>query len=143
MLFYALVVTSVALTCAMFATRNSMLGFPCLIFWAILGGDSYQLSAAAWDIYYLVFFASMGMAIFTGYAAFTLRKRDLNAPKKDWLDSGKFIDEGRSKGDGNLAEKSEGGYIDEETTPSRRTQDLHDRADARRSGKRINWREFK
>ena len=75
MLFYALIVIPLALTCTMFATRQMMLGFPSGMFWAILGGYAYTQSLVLWDIYYIVFFASMGMLIFTIFAAFALREK--------------------------------------------------------------------
>ena len=75
MLLSVLAALSVFMTCTMFAIRQSMLGFPAAIFWAILGGHAYTQSTATWDIYYFVFFASLGMAIFSMYAAFALRER--------------------------------------------------------------------
>ncbi|KKK90673.1 hypothetical protein LCGC14_2720680, partial [marine sediment metagenome] len=62
--FGVLTFISVALTWAMFSTRQMMLGFPCAIFWAILGGFAYTQSVIDWDLFYLVFFASFGMTIF-------------------------------------------------------------------------------
>jgi hypothetical protein len=151
MLLILLVVISVALTVAMFATKQMMLGFPCLIFWALAGGYCYQHSTAIWDMYYLSFFASMGMAIFTAYAAFALRRRDLEPAEKDWEDSGKFIDEGKGKKstgtelDLYRGESNSDSYIDEPSAPSRRTQELHERAALRRTGGRskVRWGEFK
>ena len=81
---------ALGLTVAMFATRNSMLGFPSGIFWAVLGGYSYQRSLATWDWQYLLFFAAMGMVIFSILAAFALRKKDLDEPAED---EGAYIDE--------------------------------------------------
>jgi len=78
----------------MFATRQMMLGFPCAMFWGILGGYCYTLSGTTWDIHYLIFFASMGMVIFTMLAAYGLRRADLAEP-----------------------DIGEGGYVDEETEP--------------------------
>lgn len=86
-----LISLAVGLTIAMFVTRNSMLGFPSGIFWAIAGGYAYQQSSATWDLQYLIFFAAMGMVIFSIFAAFALRKRDLSGPDAD---RGQFIDEG-------------------------------------------------
>jgi len=83
-------ILALGLTVSMFATKNSMLGFPSGIFWAIFGGANYIASTATWDIYYLMFFAGMGMFIFTIFAAFGLRKRDLAGPDAD---KGAFIDE--------------------------------------------------
>ena len=91
MYFIFLGVLALGLTIAMFTTRNSMLGFPSGIFWGILGGYAYQQSVTTWDWQYLIFFASMGMLIFTIFAAFGLRKSDLAGPDAD---KGAFIDEG-------------------------------------------------
>lgn len=72
-----LCILAVGLTAIMFLRREVMLGFPCAIFWAILGGFAYTESLATWDMYYFLFFASLGMAIFSMYSAFALReKRD-------------------------------------------------------------------
>jgi len=140
-----MILLAVLLTVAMFHTRNKLLGFPCLIFWAILGGYFYQQSEATWDINYLLFFASMGMAIFTGYAAYALRKSDLSGPNAD---EGAFIDEGGGSGGKRYVEDKESDeYIDEgESKPSARTRDLRARAARRRSGnvsRKPSWDEFK
>ena len=82
---------ALGLTIAMFATRQSMLGFPSGIFWAVLGGYAYQQSLATWDWRYLLFFASMGMVIFAIFAAYGLRNSDLAGPDAD---KGAYIDEG-------------------------------------------------
>lgn len=74
---------AVSLTMALFITRESMLGFPCGIFWAILAGFAYNESAATWDLHYFIFFGAIGMCIFTIYAAFAIRRSDLKAPDAD------------------------------------------------------------
>jgi hypothetical protein len=122
------------LTAAMFRSKEPMLGFPCAIMWALFGGDAYVLKASTTDIYFITFFAAMGMAIFSMYAAFALRRKDLDAPKSDWLDSGKFVDEGSPKGTLDAEESKEGGYIDDPSKPSRRSLELHNRAADRRTG---------
>lgn len=76
-------ILAVGLTVTMFATRNMLLGFPAGIFWAIHGGFAYQQSTQTWDWQYLLFFASIGMTIFSIYAAFALRKSDLAGPDTD------------------------------------------------------------
>ena len=89
--FAILAVLALRLTITMFIAKQSLLGFPCGIFWAISGAYAYQQYVAVWDLWYLIFFASMGMLIFTIFAAFALRKRDLAGPDAD---EGSFIDEG-------------------------------------------------
>ena len=137
MLLGILTIIAVSLTVAMFATRNLMLGFPSAIFWAILGGHCYQESAATWDIYYLIFFASIGMAIFSMYACYALRSVDLSEPDAD---KGKYFDEelepdlrgNIDKGDG----KGESvRYLDEppKSKLSNRLKGLRLRASKRRS----------
>jgi len=86
----------------MFASKQAMLGFPCLIFWAIMGGYCYQESVATWDMYYFTFFGSFGMAIFCAFAAYALRtKKEELAEGDEFIDEGKddikFIDEGASE----------------------------------------------
>ena len=87
---FLLCLPALGMTVAMFATRNMMLGFPCAIFWGIFGGYAYLQSATTWDWQYILFFASMGMVIFSLFAAFALRKKDLEGPDAD---RSKFIDE--------------------------------------------------
>ena len=124
---------AVVLTWAMFSARESMLGFPCVIFWALVGGQAYTLSATPWgDIYYYLFYASLfGMTTFTALAAFGLREiRDTIAEEElETGDEGKYFDEGKSEG---------------ETEPSSRTKALRERAEKRRTGeykrpRRIKW----
>ena len=105
----------------MFHTRNMMLGFPCVIFWSILGGFAYGESIATWDILYFMFFASMGMVIFSALAMYALRTK-----KEEVAEGDEFIDEG----------KDDLHYIDEgkEDEPvSGRTKKLRNRADKRRN----------
>lgn len=132
MLLGILSLIAVALTIAMFATRNLMLGFPSAIFWAILGGHSYLESTATWDIYYLIFFASMGMAIFSMYACYALRSVDLSEPNPD---KGKYFDEEKEPDLRGNIDKPEGSYIDESKLgkPSKRVQGLRERASKRRT----------
>jgi len=127
---------AVVLTGVMFSRKEPLLGFPCGIFWAILGGRAYQLSTATWDIYYLLGFACLlGMLPFTIYAAFALRKRDLSPKKGDYLSDGPYIDEGKGKeSDMNRwsepERESEGG--DSEEMSSQR-KGVRDRAAKRRT----------
>ena len=77
--YIALGFIAASLTIAMFATKNSLLGFPSAIFWAILGVYAYSESTIAFgDWQYLLFFSStFGMVAFSALAAFALReKRD-------------------------------------------------------------------
>jgi len=122
---------AVALTCTMFATRQMMLGFACVIFWAILGGYAYTISDYTWDPYYFIFFASaFGMTIFCALAMYALQ-----TPKEEKEEGDEYIDEG----------KDETRYIDEgkptesdnpeRSEVSERTRKLRERASNRRSGK--------
>ena len=102
MLLAILAFVAVMLTYSLFMSKNPMLGFPCLIFWAIFGGQAYILSTATWDIYYLTFFGAIGMAIFSTFAAYGLRtKKEELAIGEEYIDEGKddmvFIDEYTSK----------------------------------------------
>ena len=130
-----LILLPVALTSVLFHSRNVMLGFPATIFWAILGGYCYTESVATWDIYYFMFFASMGMAIFAMYAMYGLRARDLAGPDAD---EGRFIDEEKEPDIRGDVEKRS---VDQ----SDRRQALHARADKRRTGgvrKKNDWGDF-
>jgi len=134
-LLLVLIIVSVALTWAMFQSRSVMLGFPCAIFWAILGGYTYQQSTATWDIYYLVFFGSFGMAIFSMFAAYALRTKKEEAEEGDlYFDEGgdkdvKFIDEGGSSKN----KETEPELGDDGEKPGRRTRGIRDRASRRRT----------
>jgi len=129
-MLYALLAIAVALTWVMFQTRNMMLGFPCVMFWAIMGGYCYTMSVYDWDTWYFLFFASFGMAIFCALAMYALR-----TPKEEKKEGDEYIDEG----------KDETRYIDEgkptesdnpeRSEVSERTRKLRARADNRRSGK--------
>ena len=152
MLLQVLGFIAVGLTIAMFYTKESMLGFPCALFWALLGGFCYGESAATWDIYYLVFFACLlGMVPFTIYGAWGLREpRDSIGDEDFEQGEGAYADEDedaskrrsflprRNRDD----EDDDGGIVDpfsidsEETDvrkrAARRRSSLHDRAEARR-----------
>ena len=140
---------ALGLTVAMFATKNSMLGFPSGIFWAVMGGYSYQRSLATWDWQYLLFFAAMGMVIFSILAAFALRKKDLDEPAED---EGAYIDEGgpetlhRSRRTASLAtaESPEGDWGDIDRLGMYETTDkTASRARARRQQKQTERRQGK
>ena len=91
MILCLLLAGALGLTATMFTTKSSMLGFPSGIFWSVLGGYSYLQSSTTWDWQYLLFFASIGMVIFSILAAYTLRSKDLAGPDAD---QGQFADEG-------------------------------------------------
>lgn len=78
MLFTGLFSIATILTATMFATKQSMLGFACAIFWALAGAQAFTLSTAAWDIYHLAGFSMLlGMVSLTALGANGLReKRD-------------------------------------------------------------------
>jgi hypothetical protein len=152
---------ALGLTVTMFATRNMMLGFPSAIFWGILGGYAYIQSAATWDWQYILFFASMGMVIFSLFAAFALRKKDLAGPDAD---KGKFIDETDRQAvikprpeNVHLMVKRDWGDIDhldmyslsdkdteapDETRTAKQVRErVHDRAKRRKA--KVSWGEFR
>ena len=129
MLLAGLIVIAVALSVAMFATRNSMLGFPSGLFWALVGGQAYTQSDVAWDIYFMLAFASLlGMTTFCMLGAFALReKRDTIGEQELEEGDGGYIDEGEGKSDLEF-------HSGEETShPSKRTQALRKRASGRRT----------
>jgi len=134
MLLAGLIIIATTLTATMFASKSSMLGFPCLIFWSIMGGYCYQESAATWDIYYLTFFGSFGMAIFCAFAAYALKTKKEEAEEGDlYFDEGgdsdvKFIDEGSKSVKSVVADDD-----DDDEKPSRRTRSIRERANKRRT----------
>jgi hypothetical protein len=143
MLHGTLTVIALGLTIAMFSTRQMMLGFPCLIFWAILSGYAYQQSTATWDIYYLLFFGSIFMGVFCAIAAFALRTKKEEAREGDlYFDEGgdddvKFVDESssdRSEDARDSNTKDKDAVNDEDIErPSRRVRDIRERASKRRT----------
>ena len=145
----------------MFVTRNMMLGFPCAIFWGIFGGYAYMQSATTWDWQYILFFASMGMVIFSLFAAFALRRKDLAGPDAD---KGAFIDETNKQSvirpkpeNVHVMARGDWGDIDrlgmyalndrdtetpDETMTAKRVRErVHERAKRRKA--KISWGEFK
>jgi hypothetical protein len=98
----ALAIIPLGLTIGMFHTKNMTLGFPCVIFWAILGAYAYGQSAGPWsDWWYYMFFGSaFGMTTFSAMSMFALRHKDLKEPDADQVT---YIDEvGKGKADINL-----------------------------------------
>ncbi len=129
MLFAVLAFAAVVLTYAMFQSRQAMLGFPCLIFWAILSGYCYQQSTTTWDTYYLTFFGAMGVGIFCAFAAYGLRTK-----KEDLAEGDEFIDEGKD----DLKFIDEGGNgkgeeVADEDKPRRTSRNIRERAAKRRT----------
>ena len=122
---------AVFLTITMFISRQSMLGFPCAIFWAITGAHAFTLSTIPWgDIEFFIFIGStLGMTPFTAYAAFGLReKRDSLAEEE--------MDEGGDGGeyDPFIDEQEESNLENtERQKTSKRTQALRQRAIVRRT----------
>ena len=131
MILFTLAILALGLTIAMFHTRNLMLGFPCAIFWAVLGGYSYTQSTVTWDWQYFLFFASMGMVIFCLLAMYALRTKDLSEPNAD---EEAFFDEKKEpdlRGDVEKTSESD------EFQPSERANEIRRRADRRRLRKGI------
>ena len=123
---YVLLFIAVILTSVMFVSRQSMLGFPSLIFWAIAGASAYQMKTGTWDdiYFYIAFISLFGMTLFTGFGAYGLReKKDVEADKGELIDE-EIDDEPYDDGMG----------VDEERKPSKQTQAVRDRAEARRTG---------
>jgi hypothetical protein len=148
MLLAVLGVLAAALTCAMFASRQSMLGFPAAMFWAMFGAYCYQQSTATWDMYFLIAFASLlGMVFFCMYSAYGLRENN----DQKGTDEDEYIDEKAKSGD------EEGAYFgeskndtaedkDDQPHISQRTAELRERARKRKSGilrGKTRWGEFK
>ena len=126
-MLYALLAIALVLTLTMFLSHQMMLGFPCVMFWAIMGGYCYTMSVYDWDTWYFLFFASFGMAIFCALAMYALRsKKEEEEEGEEFIDEGKddtkYIDEGK--------EETEG-----EPKVSKQTKAVRKRADNRRSGK--------
>ena len=128
MTLIGLAILALGLTVAMFHSKSAMLGFPCLIFWAILGGFAYTESSTPWgDWQYYLFFGSFGMAIFSAFAAYGLRtKKEELAEGDEFIDEGKddvkFIDEGGQKDMDDNGEK-----------PRRISRSIRERAERRRA----------
>jgi len=128
-MLYALLAIAVALTFVMFLTRQMMLGFPCVMFWAIMGGYCYTMSVYDWDTWYFLFFASFGMTIFCALAMYALR-----TPKEEKKEGDEYIDEGKDDLRYIDEGKSTKGDNSEESEVNERTRKLRERAKKRRTG---------
>lgn len=149
MILFMLITVAVALTCAMFATKQMMLGFPSVIFWAIAGGQAYMISTALWDIYYFIAIACLlGMTIYCSLAMYGLRDRKPTLGEIE--DGSKFVDEGKDTAlqigkfeeVGEAKSKDNDGMFDtdSESTPSEREKQIKQRASDRNQHKRIQMR---
>ena len=146
-------IIAAALTWAMFASRQSMLGFPAAIFWMLFGADAYQNSVMMWDMYYFIFFASsFGMSIFCMFAAYGLReKKDVGTDEDEYIDEkgggkeqyyGETKRESSNSGDDLPSDRD----VDSPAKPSWRTRMIRKRAADRKTGgakKKTGWGEFK
>jgi hypothetical protein len=136
---------AVMLTCAMFLSKQSMLGFPAAIFWALLGGQAYSMHVTTWDIYFLLAFASLlGMVTFSIYAAYGLREKpDYYDQEADVPENGRPEKPTDTETDEPEDKTSDGFYGESE--PNKRTTALRERAAERRTGKRRkpSWGAFK
>lgn len=122
-----LALLALGLTIAMFATKNAMLGFPCVIFWAVLGAYAYGQYTTAWvDWQYYLFFASFGMVIFCALAAFGLRE------KRDTL-ADKGMEEEEKVEDDFTGEEEDPFESKDKSEPSDRTKGIRARAKSRRT----------
>ncbi len=134
-MLYALIALALGLTFTMFISKEIMLGWACVMFWAILGAYSYTLSEATWDIHYFLFFACMfGMVILCALGMNTLRtKKQEEEVGEEFSDEGKddlhYIDEGKGEGDNS-----------EESGESRQTKEVRGRAEKRRKQPRMSKR---
>lgn len=134
MLVGILTFIAMGLTCTMFATRQMMLGFACVMFWAILGAYAYTLSTTPWgDIWFYMFFAcAFGMTTFCAIAMYGLRER------RDTI-----ADEDMELGEGGLIGEGEAEMGDEvlpgENKPSAR-QRIRERVRNRKEAQRGRWR---
>ena len=133
MLLATLAFIAVFLTFTMFHTRQPMLGFACVIFWALVGAQAYTLSTVAWgDIYYYIAFSSLlGMTTFSALSAFGLREKrdslgDMSMEGTEKTEkSGKYFDEKK---------ESENLFEVPQPPEGKRSKELHERAEKRRSG---------
>ncbi len=157
--FGVLTFIAVVLTWSMFSTRQMMLGFPCAMFWAILGGFALTQSVVDWDLFYLVFFASMGMTIFSVIAMYGLRTKKQEIQDGDaFLDEqgkdDRYTDEGRNpegQADPSLRIAEAGDSMRfSASEPSgrapKRSKEIRNRADRRRTRgvlRKIDYGEFK
>ncbi len=141
MLLAGLIFMAVMLLGAMFFTRNSMLGFPSGIAWALVGAQAYTQSVVLWDVYFLLAFSSLlGMVTFSILGAYGLReKRDtlgdesMEQGDREMLDielekPGYWMGKDREERD----LSSEGDEFDIAGKPSRRSRKVRERADDRR-----------
>lgn len=75
-LFVGLIGGAIALTALSYLFRKPVLAFSGGGLWLFVAIQAYQLSAAAWDLYYGLFFFSMGMLIVCCLEPMVMRQRD-------------------------------------------------------------------
>jgi hypothetical protein len=136
MIYLFLSLLALGLTIAMFTSKQMMLGFPCVIFWAILGGYAYTQASQFFPPIdwqgFLALGSLLGMVPFSALAAYALRtKKEELAEGDEYIDEGKddvkFIDEG-----GKNSKRDPGADMDDDK-PRRSSRNIRERAERRRA----------
>ena len=85
-MIYIFSVMALVLMRMAFYFKKQSLAFGAIGGWLLLGVQAYILSTAVWDIYFALFFVSMGFVIVSAIEAMALRERHEEEPPPD-LDS--------------------------------------------------------
>ena len=127
-----------------------MLGFPSVIFWALLGGYAYTQKTGTWEDwnFLLAFACLLGMTTFSALAANALKtKKEELGEGDEFIDEGKddlkFIDEKGSESGGRDGSSGSWEGRDEDYQRRRRVQGVRDRAMKRRSNIRPSKEDFR
>lgn len=134
---------AVVLTWSMFSSRNMMLGFPCAMFWGVLGAFYKTQSVVDADLNDILFFACMGMSFFSVLAMYGLRTKKQEIQDGDsFLDEkgadDRYFDEGKSshrQADPSMeiAEAGDSMQFSAEERPSKKARGVRARAERRRT----------
>jgi hypothetical protein len=146
MLLLGFLIAALVMTSVMFAKKEPMLGFPSAIFWMLTGAQAFTLSTNPWrDLYFYLFFVcSVGMTIFTMFAAYGLREKHDAIGEEEDEDGVTEYEQDSEKRNTNKSSGSnedrghgtdhEDPFSGESSRPSLRTQKLRERARERRTG---------
>lgn len=87
-MIYIFLVMALVLMGMAFYFKKQSLAFGAIGGWLLLGVQAYTLSTAVWDIYFALFFISMGFVIVSAIEAMALREKKEEPPSdaEDSLD---------------------------------------------------------
>ena len=82
-MIYIFLVMALVLMGMAFYFKKQSLAFGAIGGWLLLGVQAYTLSTAVWDIYFALFFISMGFVIVSAIEAMALREKKEEPPPEE------------------------------------------------------------